>query len=395
MIIIYYNSEKYEFMLDRTIVTQMDKWLNTHHSFTIYAARQTGKTTLVKNYAQKTGLEYKYFDCDRIQNQLIFSAQDEVVLKEIIGNAKLLILDEAQRVKNIGLNMKIIHDHIPEVKVIATGSSALDLASEIKEPMTGRDFSFHLYPLSVAELGQKYNVVELAFRLESFILYGTYPAIINSESNDEKVQLLYTLSENYLYKDILELDLVKKTAILLNLLRLLAFSIGSEVTSASLANQLEVRQETVERYIDLLEKCFIIKRLRPFYRKVTNEIKHPYKVYFWDLGIRNALLEDFKPLDLRDDRSLGGLWENFCIIERIKKMSNQGIRVKHYFWRTNESSSKEYDLIEEVDGNLTVFEIKWGKSGENKVKKYPVFFETYVGSKLYIITRENFLDWLR
>jgi uncharacterized protein len=381
-------------MFKRTITQQMDKWLDSHHSFTIYGARQVGKTTLVKNYAEQSGLKYLYLDCDKYDTRISLEVEDDEKFKKIIGNAKLLIIDEAQRVKNIGLNMKIIHDHIPDVKVIATGSSALDLASEIKEPMTGRDFSFHLYPLSVAELQQKYDYLGMKSNIEDFLIYGTYPTIIETIAAEDKATLLLSLAENYLYKDLLELDLIKKTSVLQNLLRYLAFCVGSEITNQSIASKLDISGETVDKYIDLLEQCFIIKRIRPFNRKVINEIKHPYKVYFWDLGIRNALLDDFKPIKLRDDRTIGGLWENFCVIERIKKVQNSGKRARHYFWRTNGSSSKEYDLIEEVNGELTVFEVKWGAAGEKKVKKYPIFFEAYPGSELHVITKENFLDWL-
>ena len=381
-------------MYTRTITEQMDKWLHTHHSFTIYGARQVGKTTLVKEYAKKSGLKYLYLDCDKFEIRSSLEVQDDIQFRKMIGDNQLLIIDEAQRVESIGLNMKIIHDNIPEVKVIATGSSALDLASEIKEPMTGRDFDFYLYPLSLKELSQKYNYFDLTYRFEEFLLYGSYPHVIDLPSYEEKEKQLRSLADNYLYKDLLELDLIKKTSVLKNLLRLLAFSIGSEVTNQSLANKLDVKGETVDKYIDLLEQCFIVKRIRPFNRKVTNEIKHAYKVYFWDLGIRNALLEEFKPAKLRSDREVGGLWENFCVMERIKKISNQDKRARHYFWRTSDTPNKEYDLIEEYNGDLTVFEIKWGVAGVNKVKKYPVFFENYPGSELHVISKENFVDFL-
>ena len=381
-------------MYTRTITEQMDKWLHTHHSFTIYGGRQVGKTTLVKEYAKKSGLKYLYLDCDKFEIRSSLEVQDDIQFRKMIGDNQLLIIDEAQRVESIGLNMKIIHDNIPEVKVIATGSSALDLASEIKEPMTGRDFDFYLYPLSLKELSQKYNYFDLTYRFEEFLLYGSYPHVIDLPSYEEKEKQLRSLADNYLYKDLLELDLIKKTSVLKNLLRLLAFSIGSEVTNQSLANKLDVKGETVDKYIDLLEQCFIVKRIRPFNRKVTNEIKHAYKVYFWDLGIRNALLEEFKPAKLRSDREVGGLWENFCVMERIKKISNQDKRARHYFWRTSDTPNKEYDLIEEYNGDLTVFEIKWGVAGVNKVKKYPVFFENYPGSELHVISKENFVDFL-
>jgi uncharacterized protein len=381
-------------MYNRTITHQMDKWMDTHHSFTIYGARQVGKTTLVIDYAKKSGLKYMYLDCDQFEVRKSLEVEDSVKLAKLIGDSKLVIIDEAQRVHNIGLNMKIIHDNIPGVKVIATGSSAFDLASEIKEPMTGRDFDFYLYPLSISELLQKSTSLDLISSLENLMVYGGYPSVISLNSNEAKERQLMALTDSYLYKDLLELDLIKKTSALKDLLRVLAFSVGSEVTNQSLAEQLGIKGDTVDKYIDLLEQCFIIKRIRPFNRKVTSEIKHPYKVYFWDLGIRNGLMSEFKSISLRDDRSIGGLWENFVIIERIKKMANEGIRAQHYFWRTTDTPSKEYDLVEVVNGDISVFEVKWGKAGVNKVKKYSIFFDTYPGSQLHVISKENFLDYL-
>jgi uncharacterized protein len=381
-------------MFKRTIINKMDKYFETHYSFTIYGARRTGKTTLVKEYAETKKVEYKYIDCDKFSNRTLIDTQDDVKLKQLIGSAKLLILDEAQRVKNIGLNMKIIHDSIPDVKVIATGSSALDLASEIKESMTGRDFSFNLHPLSIQELSQKFSSTEMTHNVQDYLLYGAYPDVINSDDYEFKKDYLSNIVDNYLFKDLLELDLIKKSSKLVELLRVLAYSIGGELTSNNLANRLEISKDTVERYIDLLEQCFIIKRIRPYNKKIINEVKHPYKVYFWDLGVRNALLEDFRILDLRSDFELGGMWENFVFIERVKLASNNNIRKRFYFWRTTDNIAKEYDLIEEYEGKPTVFEIKWGKSGSNKVKRYPAFFEVYKDSELHVINKENFIDWL-
>lgn len=381
-------------MYKRTIEIKMNEWFKSHYSFTIYGARRTGKTTLVKHYAENSGLEYKYLDCDLFTNQELLNVRDVDKLKYLIGNAKLLIIDEAQRVKNIGLNMKIIHDNLPNVKVIATGSSALDLASEIKESMTGRDFDFYLFPLSLAELSQKQNEIELKNSVEDLMLYGSYPDVIQLQDYNQKKEFLLTLANNYLYKDLLELDLIKKTGLIVELLRTLASSIGSEVTSTSLANRLNTSKETIERYVDLLEQCFIIKRIRPYNKKLINEIKYPYKVYFWDMGIRNALIEDFKSIALRSDQEAGGMWENFVFVERMKKARNYREFRKFYFWRTNESTSKEYDLIEEIEGKLHVFEIKSGRSGVGKVKKYPLFFDTYKDSEFNIISKDNFTDFL-
>ena len=381
-------------MYIRSIKGTMDRYLDTHYSFTIYGARQVGKTTLIKNYAIEKGKKYKYVDCDLYLNQQIMTSQDDKILRDFIGDAEILILDEAQRVKNIGLNMKIIHDHIPNVKVIATGSSSLDLASRIKEPMTGRDKDFYLHPLSLQELSQKASKVEIGFYLESYLLYGMYPAVVTTSGNENKENILNSLAQSYLYKDILALELVKKSAPILDLLRVLAFSIGSEVNSAGLSEKIGVSKNTIDKYIDILEQCFIIKKIKPLHRSIIKEIQKPYKVYFWDLGIRNAIIEDYKPIAAREDRILGGIWENFVIIERLKQNMNNNYRANYYFWRTNEPSPKEYDFIEEKDGNIQVFEIKWNSNKANKVKKYPVFFENYPNAKLDVITRENFSDWL-
>jgi uncharacterized protein len=381
-------------MFIRTIQKKMDQYLNTHQSFTIYGARRTGKTTLIKNYAKSTGLKYKYVDCDLFSNQQKLSVQEIEPLIDFIGDAQILLIDEAQRVKNIGLNMKIIHDHIPTVKVIATGSSALDLASEIKESMTGRDYEFNMYPLSLTELNQIYDSVDLKNKVNDFLIYGTYPEVIDKNSYEEKIDYLYQLTNNYLYKDILELDLIKKPSSLLNLLRILATSLGSEVTATNLADKIGLSKNTVEKYLDLLEKCFIITIIKPYNKKIANEIKYPFKVYFWDCGVRNALVEDFRPIELRSDYEIGGIWENFIFIEKIKQAKNSGRHCKYWFWRTSNPGSYEYDLIEEENTELKVYEIKYGLSGVNKVKKYPIFFDTYKGSQLFTIFKENFTEFL-
>jgi uncharacterized protein len=201
--------------------------------------------------------------------------------------------------------------------------------------MTGRDMDFYLHPLSVGEITQKQTYLEVNYRMDSLLLYGTYPGIFTLESDEEKITDLYSLTQNYLYKDLLDLDLIKKNSVIKNLLRVLAFSIGSEVTSSALAQKLETSKITVDRYIDLLEQCFIIKKITPLNRSVISKIKHSYKVYFWDLGIRNAILEDFTAISMRVDKVVGGLWENFCVIERIKKNMNNRKRIKTYFWRTS------------------------------------------------------------
>ncbi len=374
-------------MIKRTIQTKIEQWFFKQKVIIIYGARQIGKTTLVKKIAADYGQDFLYMDCDLISNRELLQIQEVQQLKSFIGQYKLLIIDEAQRVQDIGLTLKILHDHFPDLQIIATGSSSFDFSNKISEPLTGRAITFMLYPISVAELNQQYNKLELHARLEIMLRYGLYPEIVDRPESEAR-ELLAMLSGNYLYKDVLEFEQIKKSDLLIRLLQLLALQLGSQVSYHELAVTLGVNQNTIRRYIDLLEKSFIIFRLTSFKRNLRAELGKSFKVYFYDLGIRNSLINNFNHLGLRTDT--GGIWENFCIVERLKLNNNKRRFATSYFWRTYDQ--KELDYIEERDGLLRAFEFKWNPKA--KVKKVKQFFEAYPNSEFTVVNRENFLQEL-
>ncbi len=374
-------------MIKRTIQAKIEQWFFKQKVIIIYGARQIGKTTLVKQIAADYGQDFLYMDCDLISNRELLQIQEVQQLKSSIGQYKLLIIDEAQRVQDIGLTLKILHDHFPDLQIIATGSSSFDLSNKISEPLTGRAITFMLYPISVAELNQQYNKLELHARLEIMLRYGLYPEIVDKPESEAR-ELLAMLSGNYLYKDVLEFEQIKKSNLLIKLLQLLALQLGSQVSYHELAVTLGVNQNTIRRYIDLLEKSFIIFRLTSFKRNLRAELGKSFKVYFYDLGIRNSLINNFNHLDLRTDT--GGIWENFCIVERLKLNNNKRRFANSYFWRTYDQ--KELDYIEERDGLLHAFEFKWNPKA--KVKKVKQFFEAYPNSAFTVVNRDNFLQEL-
>lgn len=355
----------------------------------LYGARQVGKTTLVRKILQKYDSEQiktKYIDCDLIENRQALQSESADRLKKFLGNYQLIALDEAQRVHNIGINLKIIHDHYPEIQILATGSSSFTLANEINEPLTGRAFEYMLAPLSIEEVRQHYDYAELLGKLDGILRFGLYPDIFD-KSIDEANNLLNNIANNYLYKDILEFENLRRADQLLTILQLLALQVGSEVSYKEIASQLGVNVLTIQRYISLLEKTFIIFRLRAFSRNLRKEISKSIKIYFWDLGIRNSLIKNFNELAVRNDK--GALWKNFCIAERMKFNLNHQRFVNGYFWRTYDK--KEIDYIEEANGEISAFEMKWdGK----KVRSPNEFLKTYKGSKFSLITKDNFDEFV-
>lgn len=377
-------------MYTRDIKEKIQKWLFQGKVLIIYGARQVGKTTLVKQIASQTGLEYKYINCDYPSQRQSLEVQEQVPLQRLIGSYKLVIIDEAQRVKNIGITLKILHDLFPDVQFIATGSSSFDLANEINEPMTGRVIDFKLYPLSLRELNGKHDLISLSTQLEDIMRYGLYPDVY-SKSYEKAEELLINIANNYLYKDILLFDKIKKANLLFELLTYLSLKLGQELTYYGIQKDLKNKLDagTIERYIDLLEKCFVITRLRPYHRNIGVELTKPFKIYFWDLGIRNAVIENFFPLKTRGD-DVGHMWENFVIIERMKRNFNTQVRRHYYFWRTTDQ--KEYDLLEVSGDKIEVLEVKWNES--KAVKVYEVFTKHYPQSSINLVNRENWLDWL-
>ncbi|MFO7810264.1 MAG: ATP-binding protein, partial [Candidatus Delongbacteria bacterium] len=316
----------------KRIYDNLDHYISPNKVTVVYGARQVGKTTLLKTYLTDKTLKYRFDSGDNIRLQNTLSSQDFSAIKEYVEGYEMIILDEAQQIPNIGMGLKIIVDQIPGVKVIATGSSSFDLANQVGEPLTGRKRTLTLFPIAQKELLFHYNRFDLKETLEDFLIFGSYPEIITSKSKNTKKDLLKELADSYILKDILALEKIKSSKILLNLLKLLSFQLGNLVSYNELARQLHIDVKTVSRYLDLLEKTFVIKRLGGFSRNLRKEITSKNKYYFLDNGIRNAIINQFNPLDLRDD--IGALWENFIIMERFKCRSYNNIYGSSYFWRT-------------------------------------------------------------
>jgi hypothetical protein len=356
----------------------------------IFGSRQAGKTTLLKKFLSenKDKFRYKLDSGDDINLHAVLGSSD---FKKIIEYAKgydLIAIDEAQRIKSIGQGLKIMVDQVPNLKIIVTGSSSFELAGQIGEPLTGRKITLALYPLSQIEMGNIYNDYELKSRLDDYLIYGAYPEVLTSEVLNDKKRILEELVGSYLLKDILELEKVKSSKLLLDLLRLLAFQIGSEVSLSELGKQLGIEGKTVARYLDLFEKSFVIINIRGFSRNLRKEITKKSKYYFLDNGIRNAIIANFNPLEIRDD--IGKLWENFLVVERIKKQSYHQIYSNNYFWRT--WNQKEIDWVEERDGKLFGYEFKWKSK---PLKAATAWTENYPDASLEIIDKENYLEFVR
>ena len=353
----------------------------------IYGARQVGKTTLVKQLVKSVAKSSEYFNCDYLDVQSMFSWENAGNLSNVVRNLEIIVLDEAQRIKNIGLVLKILHDEFPKLKVIATGSSSFELSNQVNEPLTGRKAVYKLYPLTFEELNHDLSFVESKRNLDRVLRFGLYPSVI---LNDDKLaqENLNEITSSYLFKDILEFQYLKKPEILLGLLKLLAFQVSNEVSYTELARKLQVDQTVIQRYLQLLEDNFVIFRLPALKKNLRNEIGKSRKIYFWDLGIRNALIQRFHTPDTRDD--MGVLWENFCIAERLKFLNYNQRQVSSYFWRTY--SQREIDYIEEIEGRYNAFEFKW-QTGKKKVMPRE-YIDAYPDSNFETIGPHNFRDRL-
>ena len=354
----------------------------------VIGARQVGKSTLFNMVLEGRKESALQLNCDEPEVQEMLSAMNTQELKLLIGQNKILVIDEAQRVENIGMTLKRIADNFPDVQLLVTGSSSFELQNKLNEPLTGRKFEYHLFPLSTGELLNAQGLLSVKQTLESRLIFGSYPDIFNHQ--DDAKDLLYNLSNSYLYKDLLNLESVRRPALLGKLLTALALQVTSEVSYNELAQTVGTDNKTVEKYIDLLEKCYIIFKLNGFSRNLRTELKRAKKFYFYDNGIRNAILQNFAPLALRQD--VGALWENFFISERIKANQYCGRYVNSYFWRTNQQ--QEIDYIEECDGQFSLFEMKWNPKRANT--QFPnTFLTAYDVKEKAIVTPENWLEWVK
>ncbi len=354
---------------------------------TLYGPRRVGKTSLVeKVLASGQGRTY-YGTGDDLPLQTLFDSQSVSLICTAFSGYDRIFIDEAQRIPKIGIGLKILVDTLKDVTIIASGSSSFTLASELGEPLTGRSVPLTLYPLSQVELAAHFGTMYLLENLEQHLIYGLYPEVLTDPGPDQKRDYLMRLCNSYLFKDILELHNLRNPSKLHDLLRLIAFQIGKEVSLNELASTLGIAKQSVERYLDLLEKSFVVIKVRGFSRNLRKEVTKSSRYYFVDNGIRNALINNFNPSSMRDD--MGMLWENFLFMERLKKQVHHTTWVNRYFWRTYDH--KELDYVEEADGALAGFEFKWG----NRKSKLPALWqESYPTATVSCINRENFLEFV-
>jgi len=368
-------------IIKRTIQSRLEDKFFKGKVIILYGPRQVGKTTLVKEIQKKNLSDSIYFNCDEPDIREKLENKTSTFLKELIGDKRIVIIDEAQRVKDIGITLKLIIDNFKDVQVIATGSSSFDLANKTTEPLTGRKYEFYLYPFSIEELNPEKNKIEIDRTIENRMIYGLYPeVIIKSAEAEENIKLI---AKSYLYKDILQYQNIKNPNILEKLLQSLALQVGNEVSYNELSNFLDIDKKTVANYIEILKKAFVIFELKPFSRNLRNELRKLRKIYFFDNGVRNALINNFNPLGRRND--VGQLWENFIISERVKINSNHGNDYNMYFWRTHDK--KEIDYLEEKNGKLYGYEIKLGSGRSSGVK---LFLDTYPDSEIKVIKKDNY-----
>jgi len=373
-------------MIKRIIQDQIEEKFFKGKAIIILGPRQVGKTTLVKKICNENSEIAQYLNADESDIRDIFNNATSTRLKSVIGNKKLIVIDEAQRIDNIGIAVKLIVDNFSDIQIIITGSSSFELKNKFNEPLTGRKYVFKLFPLSFSEMVNHTSIIEENRMIENRLIYGYYPEVLN-KPNEQK-EILNLLAESYLFKDILSTGLLKKTDVLEKLLQALGLQVGSEVKYNELAQLIGVDNQTIERYIDILEKSFIVFRLQSFSRNLRNEIKKGKKIYFYDNGILNSVIKNFNSVNLRNN--IGGLWENFLVSERMKKNSYNNMYLNTFFWRTH--TQQEIDYIEEYDGKITGYDFKWNNT--KKIKIPSIFINNYKNSEIIKINRENYSGFL-
>lgn len=372
-------------MIYRILANRLKEKLFKQKAIILLGPRQVGKTTLLKNLAFDPS-DILWMNADELDIQQLFSAVSSTSIKMLLGKKKILVIDEAQRIENIGIKLKLITDNLTDIQVIATGSSSLDLANRINEPLTGRKWEYHLFPLSYQELVQHHGILEENRLIAHRLVYGYYPEVVTNPGEEE--ERLKLISHSYLYKDVLLWERIHKSDKLVRLLQALAFQIGSQVSYNELGSICGMDAKTVEKYINLLEQAFVVFRLPSFSRNLRNELKSSRKIYFYDNGIRNAVINNFNPVSLRND--IGFLWENFLISERQKYNAYQQLHKNSFFWRT--VNQQELDLIEEFGGKIHAYEFKWNT--KKRVKLTKTFQNAYPDASFQVITPENIHEFL-
>lgn len=374
-------------MIQRTLQSVIANYIGKGKVILLVGARQVGKSTLFHQIVDSATERILWLNCDIAETRNVQANPSLEELRLLVADYRVVVIDEAQRVENIGLTLKLIADNFPAVQLMVTGSSALGLHDHINEPLTGRKIEYRLFPISTEEIYRAEGLIATRGRLSSRLIYGSYPDVLFGGLPPEKA--LRELADSYLYKDVLEIEGVRKSAVLQKLLTALALQVGSEASYNELSKTVGIDSKTVEKYIDILEKCFIVFRLDSYSRNIRTELTKGKKIYFCDLGIRNAILNNFAPLETRSD--VGALWENFFIMERMKYNHYADRAVKSYFWRTTDK--QEIDYVEESNGELHLFEIKWNAKRQNT--RFPnLFVNTYQPAHTDVVTPENYLTML-
>ncbi len=370
-------------MYQRSLENTVKEKIGSGKAIIIVGARQVGKTTLIKSLLQEK--DYLFLDADDPTIRQLLSSPNTEQIRTFLGNYDTVFVDEAQRIEKIGLTLKIITDQFKDVQLFVSGSSSFDLGNKLNEPLTGRKWEYELFPISWEEFEKKEGFVKAEQQIENRLLYGFYPEVLNNIGKERDI--LKNLASSYLYRDILAFSEIRKPEILDNLLLALALQVGSEVNYNELAQTIGVNKITIQKYVDILEKGYIVFRLNSFSRNLRNEIKRNRKIYFYDNGIRNMILGNFNQLKLRTD--VGVLWENFLISERVKQNIYKDTFARMYFWRTKQQ--QEVDFVEERDGKIFGFEFKW--KSKSKIKLPETFVKSY-DAETEIIDRENFRNFV-
>lgn len=379
-------------MIPRFNKNQVLKYLYSGKVIRLIGPRRAGKTILMEEVKKevldgKPNAKILMVNGENLEVQEILSSQKVSVLGKFIAGFDHLFIDEAQRIPNIGINLKLLIDAFPRFSIFVTGSSAFDLLNKTGEPLVGRNYTFYLYPVAQLELMEQEDYLSTQANLESRLIYGSYPEVVTHENENEKINCLKDIRDGYLIKDLLELDNLKNSLFIMNLLRLIAFQIGNDISYTELAGSLLSNPRTVMRYLDLLEKTCVLFSQYGLSRNLRKEYKKTPRYFFWDNGIRNTVISNFNPLSSRDD--IGKLWENYIVSERLKKTEYRRINLNRFFWRTYDQ--QEVDYVEEREGKLFGYEIKWGKT---KYKKPKDFLASYKNSSVEIINKDNYIDFI-
>ena len=374
--------------ITRSLESQFDSILQKGKVLLIYGARRVGKTSVIEKLLKKRNQKIFSGSGDDIDLRNILSSENKSRITTSFKGYEVIFIDEAQRIPDIGWGLKLLVDTNPEISIIASGSSSFELLNKLGEPLTGRQILYRLFPVSMMELSELSGRMHITQNLNDFIIYGTYPETLNAINYEKKKDFLMTLRNSYLFRDILQVDNIRNSEKMADLLKLIAFQIGNEVSLNELAGALGIAKQTVERYLDLLAKSFIIYKVGGYSSNLRKEVTKTSRYYFWDNGVRNALINNFNDASTRMD--MGVLWENFCFSERLKKQAYHKIYSNNYFWRTYDR--QEIDLIEDRDGKLFGFEFKWNP--KKKVKAPKAFVENYTNAHFECITPENFLEFV-